>query len=160
MKSPCVHCIYIVVPQIFKSIAASNRSAERFFSCLKRIKTFLKLSMTGSRLRNFVILIIESATVSACALGGRHCSERPPHAPASLQQGSGRRQFTTIRERSERRPLARAWLPGSSVRSQPFRVAPLFSSCLNTTTICFQSESFWRLAAAGRLVHKYLHRIL
>lgn len=46
--------------RIFKSIAVSNCSSERSFSCLKRVKTFLRSTMTEDRLNDLAVLTIES----------------------------------------------------------------------------------------------------
>lgn len=46
--------------RIFISTAATNCSTERSFSCLKRIKNYLRSTSTQDRLNNLMILAIES----------------------------------------------------------------------------------------------------
>lgn len=46
--------------RIYKTMGVSNCSAERSFSCLKRVKSFLRSSMTERRLNDLAILTIES----------------------------------------------------------------------------------------------------
>lgn len=46
--------------RIFMSTAVTNCSAERSFSCLKRIKNYLRSTMTEERLNHLMILAIES----------------------------------------------------------------------------------------------------
>lgn len=46
--------------RIFITLAVTNCSAERSFSCLKRVKNFLRSKMTANRLNSLAILCIES----------------------------------------------------------------------------------------------------
>ncbi|OWR50651.1 repressor of the inhibitor of the protein kinase [Danaus plexippus plexippus] len=46
--------------RIFMTLAVTNCSAERSFSCLKRVKNFLRSTMTANRLNSLAILCIES----------------------------------------------------------------------------------------------------
>ena len=50
----------IIALRIYKSMAVSNCSSERSFSCLKRIKTYLRSSMGNTRLNDLALLCIES----------------------------------------------------------------------------------------------------
>lgn len=54
-----------IVLRIYKSMAVSNCSSERSFSCLKRIKTYLRSSMSESRLNDLAVLSIESDTANS-----------------------------------------------------------------------------------------------
>lgn len=49
-----------IILRIYKSMAVSNCSSERSFSCLKRIKTYLRSTMSDSRLSDLAVLSIES----------------------------------------------------------------------------------------------------
>lgn len=50
--------------RIFSCMAVTNCSAERSFSCLKRIKTFLRSSIGENRLNSLALLSIEAELVS------------------------------------------------------------------------------------------------
>ncbi|KAL4120597.1 hypothetical protein QTP88_013262 [Uroleucon formosanum] len=50
--------------RIFSCMAVTNCSAERSFSCLKRIKTFLRSSIGENRLNSLALLCIEAELVS------------------------------------------------------------------------------------------------
>ncbi|KAL4085032.1 hypothetical protein QTP88_027870 [Uroleucon formosanum] len=50
--------------RIFSCVAVTNCSAERSFSCLKRIKTFLRSSIGENRLNSLALLCIEAELVS------------------------------------------------------------------------------------------------
>lgn len=58
--------LYTVYPNVeiayrmFITIAVTNCSAERSFSCLKRVKNYLRSTMTGNRLNSLALLNIES----------------------------------------------------------------------------------------------------
>lgn len=45
---------------MFATMAVSNCSTERSFSCLKRIKNYLRSKMTEDRLNSLALLCIES----------------------------------------------------------------------------------------------------
>ena len=49
-----------IVYRIFGTMAVTNCSAERSFSCLKRIKNYLRSTITEDRLNNLALLCIES----------------------------------------------------------------------------------------------------
>lgn len=51
--------VYVAL-RMFKSTAVTNCSAERSFSCLRRIKNYLRSNMTEGRLNDLSILTIES----------------------------------------------------------------------------------------------------
>ena len=51
--------------RILKTMAITNASSERSFSCLKRIKNYLRSSMSEKRLNNLTILSIESNKLEA-----------------------------------------------------------------------------------------------
>jgi len=51
--------------RIYSCMAVTNCSAERSFSCLKRIKTYLRSSVGENRLSSLALLCIESELVSA-----------------------------------------------------------------------------------------------
>lgn len=51
--------------RIFKSMAATNCTAERSFSCLKRIKNYLRSKMSEDRLNALAILSIESDIIES-----------------------------------------------------------------------------------------------
>ena len=49
-----------IILKILLTMPISNASGERAFSCLKRIKNYLRNSMSEERLNNMAILYIES----------------------------------------------------------------------------------------------------
>ena len=55
-KYPNVEIAY----RIFITLAVTNCSAERSFFCLKRVKNYLRSTMTENRLNSLAILCIES----------------------------------------------------------------------------------------------------
>ena len=59
LSSECQHSVSNV-----HFSAVTNCTAERSFSCLKRVKSYLCSSMTEDRLNNLAILSIESETLS------------------------------------------------------------------------------------------------
>ncbi|XP_060849613.1 uncharacterized protein LOC132928766, partial [Rhopalosiphum padi] len=63
LKDDNLHDIYPYVNialRMFLCVPASNTSAERSFSTLKRVKTYLRSSMSDNRLNSLAILNIES----------------------------------------------------------------------------------------------------
>ena len=49
-----------IILQIFLTIPASNAFGERSFSVLKRVKTYLRNSMSNDKLKNLSLLYIEN----------------------------------------------------------------------------------------------------
>ena len=59
-----------IILRIYKSMAVSNCSSQRSFSCLKQIKTYLRSSMSESRLNDIAVLSIQSDTTNAISYDG------------------------------------------------------------------------------------------
>ena len=50
--------------RIYFSVPVTSATAERSFSCLKRIKTYLRSTMTDNRLNNLFLLHIHSEKIN------------------------------------------------------------------------------------------------
>ena len=55
----CCYSQVVVLLELILTIPISSASCERSFSCLKRVKTFLRNTMGDDRLRNLALLSIE-----------------------------------------------------------------------------------------------------